>query len=266
MKRKKSSHLFIWLVAAYLLLPLALTCVYSLFTEWIDVLPTGFTLRYYAEVLSDRLFWAALARTVVISFVPVIITAFVLLCAMYVAVLYVPSLDKYLQIICTIPYAIQGIILPVSVLSLYSGAPFPLSNRVVMLVLTYCVIILPYMYRGIKNSLAGVDVLRIVEAAEMLGADKFYSFFRIIVPSILSGVVIASMLSVALVFGDFVIVNTIGGNYYSTAQMYLLKKMFISGQLTSAVIIVLFIVTLLISAIIFTLKSKAESSAMEVKK
>ena len=61
----------------------------------------------------------------------------------------------------------------------------------------------------------------------MLGADKFYAFFRIIVPCMLSGVVIASMLSIALIFGDFVIVNTIGGSYYSTAQMYLLKKMFI---------------------------------------
>ncbi|MCD8393072.1 MAG: hypothetical protein LUB57_07630 [Cloacibacillus porcorum] len=90
----------------------------------------------------------------------------------------------------------------------------------------------------------------------MLGADKIFAFFRIIVPCMLSGVVISSMLSVALIFGDFVIVNTIGGSYYSTAQMYLLKKMFISGQVTSAVIIVLFVVTLAISAAVFWLKSK----------
>ena len=172
-----------------------------------------------------------------------------------------PALDKYLQIICTIPYAIQGVILPVSVLSLYAGAPAPFSNRIVMLVLTYCVVILPYMYQGIKNSLVSVDAARLVEAAEMLGADKFYAFFRIIVPCMLSGVVIASMLSIALIFGDFVIVNTIGGSYYSTAQMYLLKKMFISGQLTSAVIMVLFVVTLLISAAVFFFKSKTEDAA-----
>ena len=105
------------------------------------------------------------------------------------------------------------------------------------------------------------NAARLVEAAEMLGADKFYAFFRIIVPCMLSGVVIASMLSIALIFGDFVIVNTIGGSYYSTAQMYLLKKMFISGQLTSAVIMVLFVVTLLISAAVFFFKSKTENAA-----
>lgn len=265
MKTKTGGKLVIWLIIAYLLLPLILTLVYSLFTQWIEVLPEGFTLRYYSEIFGDKIFWASLARTVVISFIPVVITAAVLLLAMYAVVLYMPALDKYLQIICTIPYAIQGIILPVSVLSLYAGAPWPLSNRIVMLVLTYCVVILPYMYQGIKNSLVSVDALRLVEAAEMLGADKFYAFFRIIVPSMLSGVVIASMLSIALIFGDFVIVNAIGGSYYSTAQMYLLKKMFISGQLTSAIIMVLFVVTLLISAAVFCFKSKAEASAGEVK-
>ena len=244
MKSKSGGKFVIALIIAYLLLPLALTLIYSLFTEWMDILPSGFTLRYYAEIFADPIFWASLARTVVISFIPVFITAVVLLLAMYAVVLYMPALDKYLQIICTIPYAIQGVILPVSVLSLYAGAPAPFSNRIVMLVLTYCVVILPYMYQGIKNSLVSVDAARLVEAAEMLGADN----------CMLSGVVIASMLSIALIFGDFVIVNTIGGSYYSTAQMYLLKKMFISGQLTSAVIMVLFVVTLLISAAVFFFK------------
>ena len=145
MKSKSGGKFVIALIIAYLLLPLALTLIYSLFTEWMDILPSGFTLRYYAEIFADPIFWASLARTVVISFIPVFITAVVLLLAMYAVVLYMPALDKYLQIICTIPYAIQGVILPVSVLSLYAGAPAPFSNRIVMLVLTYCVVILPYM-------------------------------------------------------------------------------------------------------------------------
>ena len=180
MKSKSGGKFVIALIIAYLLLPLALTLIYSLFTEWMDILPSGFTLRYYAEIFADPIFWASLARTVVISFIPVFITAVVLLLAMYAVVLYMPALDKYLQIICTIPYAIQGVILPVSVLSLYAGAPAPFSNRIVMLVLTYCVVILPYMYQGIKNSLVSVDAARLVEAAEMLGADKFYAFLRVL--------------------------------------------------------------------------------------
>ncbi len=257
MKKNKSDYVVLILISVYLLLPLCATLVYSISTEWMDVMPKGLTGRYYAELMTDSLFWQAITRSIIISFVPVVLTAALLLLAMYVIVVYAPSLDKYLQIICTVPYAVQGVILPVSVLSLYAGAPAPLSNRIVMLTLTYCIIILPYMYSGIKNSLVTVDAAKLMEAAQMLGADKFYAFFHIIVPCMLSGVVISSMLSVSIIFGDFVIVNTIGGSYFYTAQMYLFKKMFISGQLTSAVIIVLFTVTLIISALAFFLKSKS---------
>ena len=96
MKSKSGGKFVIALIIAYLLLPLALTLIYSLFTEWMDILPSGFTLRYYAEIFADPIFWASLARTVVISFIPVFITAVVLLLAMYAVVLYMPALDKYL--------------------------------------------------------------------------------------------------------------------------------------------------------------------------
>lgn len=258
MKSNESKYtpIIIWFFIVYLLLPLFCTFVYSFFTEWMDVLPHGFTLKFYSEIFHDPVFWRALIRTIIISIIPVLLTAAMVLLAMYAIVVYVPALDKYMQILCTIPYAIQGVILPVSVISLYAGAPKPFSNRVVMLALTYCIVILPYMYRGIKNSLAGVNARVQLEAAQMLGADKFYAFFRIVVPCMLSGVVISSMLSLALIFGDFVIVNTIGGSYYQTAQMYLFKKMFVSGQATSAIVVVLFAVTFVISGTVFIMRSR----------
>lgn len=244
------------LISIYLMVPLVMTFIYSFFTEWMDILPTGFTFKYYGQLFTDGLFWQALLRSIIISFVPVSIVTFALLLVMYVVVVYMPSLDKYIQILCTIPYAIQGIILPISVLSLYNGAPEPFSNRILMLVLTYCIVILPYVYQGIKNSLTTIETKRILEAAQLLGATRLYAFFRIVVPSLVQGLIITAMLSVAIVFGDFVIVNTIGGNYYFTAQMYLFKKMYTSGQFTGAIIVVLFLITLIISAFAFSNNSK----------
>ena len=99
MKSKSGGKFVIALIIAYLLLPLALTLTYSLFTEWMDILPSGFTLRYYAEIFADPIFWASLARTVVISFIPVFITAVVLLlCYIYFQIplatlLLIPAFD-----------------------------------------------------------------------------------------------------------------------------------------------------------------------------
>ena len=44
---KKGAKLAIVVIIAYLLIPLAMTLIYSLFEEWIDVLPKRFTLTAY---------------------------------------------------------------------------------------------------------------------------------------------------------------------------------------------------------------------------
>ena len=80
--KKKKSHVgaAIVVIIVYLMLPLVMTLIYSLFREWLDILPQGFTLGAYGELFTDPLFWAALGRTVVISILPVILcTVFVLL-------------------------------------------------------------------------------------------------------------------------------------------------------------------------------------------
>jgi ABC-type spermidine/putrescine transport system, permease component II len=185
------------------------------------------------------------------------------LLAMYVIVVHIPRADKYMQIICTIPYAVQGIVLAISVLALYADAPGFLSDRVLMLTLTYCVVVLPYIYQGIKNSLTAVNATRLIEAAEMLGSSKMFSFFRVVVPNILSGITISAMLSMSIIFGDFVVVNIIGGNYFETSQMYLYRAMFTSGQMTSAIIVILFLVTLAISGFVFYYRNKSDISQEE---
>lgn len=253
-KSRKTSLFILLLLCVYLLLPLAATLLYSLFSEWSSVVPTGFTLNAYRELFADAGFWASVGRTVVISILPVAVCTLFVLLAMYVVVVYLPGLDRYMQLLCTIPYAMQGVILAISVLSLYADAPGPLSNRVLMLTSTYCIVVLPYVYQGIKNALFGVNAARLIEAAQMLGASRLYAYFRVVVPNIFSGVTVSAMLAMAIVFGDFVVINTMGGGYFHTAQMYLYEIMKKSGQRAGAVIVVLFVVTLLISAAVFFLR------------
>ena len=255
MKKNYSNLLIITAVSFYLVLPIVFTFLYSIFTEWNEVLPKGFTFRYYIQVLTSSQFLLALGRTILISILPIALCTLIIIFAMYVVIVYAPKYDKYLQILCTIPYALQGVIIAISVLSLYANAPLPFSNRLLMLTGTYCILILPYMYQGIRNSLHSVNARELIEAAQILGASKFYSFFVIIVPNILSGITISALLSAAIIFGDFIIVNIIGGNYYVTSQIYLYKSMFQSGQLTSAISIILFTVTLLLAVGVYSMKN-----------
>lgn len=250
MKRNRFSKGILILISLYLMIPLLLTFLYSIFTEWNKVTPSGITFKYYKETLSDQNFIASIVRTMAVSVIPFIVCSVVVLLALYVIVVYHPEWDKYMQMLCNIPYAIQGIILAISVLSLYINAPYPFSNRIVMVILTYCIVILPYIYRGLKNSLDTINARRLIEAGQMLGANRFYAFFAVVVPNIVSGITIVAMLSISMVFGDFAIVNIIGGSYYQTAQMYLYKKLAQSGQASSVIIVVMFGLTLILSGMI----------------
>ena len=90
--------LILFIIAAFLIVPLALTFLYSVFTAWMDILPTGFTLQFYTQIFTDGAFINSLLRSLVISFVPVCICSFAILLVLYVMTLYMPKLEKYVEL------------------------------------------------------------------------------------------------------------------------------------------------------------------------
>lgn len=263
--KQRLNHMVMIAVSAYLALPLGLTFLYSVFQEWTGILPTGPTLRYYVDLFRDPGFYLPVMRTLLVSTGPVALCSAIVILAMYVVVVHHPKWQKYIQILCTVPYSLQGVILAISVLALYSGLPLPFSDRIAMLVSTYCVLILPYTYRGIQNSLNAINARQLIEAAQLLGCKPLTAYLRVVVPNLLSGITVSAMLSVSLLFGDFVVVNIIGGSYCQTAQMYLYKMMFRSGQQTSAMIVVLFALTLLLSMAVLLLQQRKKKDAQQSK-
>ena len=255
MKKSKGSLLLICIFSLYLLFPLLITVIYSLVTDWTtSVVPSGFTFHHYVAILSDGEFWLCILRTLLVCIIPIAVTILILLFAMYVVVVYCPKLEKYVQIICMIPYAIQGVILSVSIISLYTGTGTFLSNRLLMLIGAYCILILPYMYQGIRNNLYGINTPMLLEAAQMLGAGRFYAFFKVIVPNILSGITVSALLAVSIIFGDFVLANNIAGNSFQNVQVYLYQIMKTSSGKASAVVVIIFLVVASITGIVISMQ------------
>ncbi len=254
--RNKGAAAILVLILIYLLIPLAVSIIYSLFSNWTGIVPRGFTLEAYKNLFSDREFLASLGRTILIAIVPIVVTILLILLALFVTTVYFPKLEKYVQIICMIPYTIQGVILSVSILSMYVGNPTFLSNRIIMLIGAYCIIILPYIYQGIRNGMRAVNMPVLLEAAEMLGASRLYAFFRVIVPNILSAIVVSSLLAVGIIFGDYVLVRNLASSAWPNVQIYLYQAMKSDSMKSSAVFVVIMAVTFAISAVVLYLRSR----------
>ena len=58
--KKAGGTLLLWIIGIYLLFPLFLIFLYSLFTEWITIIPKGLSLNAYVELFQDSYFWASL--------------------------------------------------------------------------------------------------------------------------------------------------------------------------------------------------------------
>ena len=244
------------LIIIWLLIPLLATAVYSLFKDWTGIIPHGFTLENYINIFSNGRFLTAIYQTILLCIVPIIITIIVVLLALFVVTVFFPKLEKYLQIICMIPYTIQGVILSVSILSLYGKSGTILGNRMVMLIGAYCIIILPHIYQGIRNSMHAVNMPMLIEASEMLGASKLYAFFKVVVPNILSGITVSSLLAVGILFGDYVIIRNLSGSGTTNVQVFLYQAMKRSSAESSAVFVVIMLMTFIISAVVLYMQSR----------
>lgn len=267
MKKKNIGSIAVMLlVMIYLLIPLVVSIIYSMFDKWTGILPEGFNLENYAILFSDPNFLATVGRTILMCIIPICLTIIIVLLALFVTTIYFPNLEKYVQIICMIPYTIQGVILSVSILSLYVGSKSFLSNRLVMLFGAYCIIILPHIYQGIRNGMRAVNMSMLIEAAEMLGASKIYAFFKVVVPNILSAIIVSSLLAVGIIFGDYVLVRNLAGTSFTNLQIFLYQTMKSDSTKSSAVFVVIMLVTFIITAVVLFLQSREGKSRVQKNK
>lgn len=255
-RKKKLPYVILTLTLIFLLVPFVATFVYTFVTGWTKLVPSGWTLKYWIQAFTQPEIWPAIGRGILISIPPILICNAVVILALYTSVVHYPWLEKFIQAICMIPNSLKGIVIAIPILSLYAGTNTIFSNRMVMLVCIYCISILPFVYQGIRNNLHGINVTQLLEAAEILGAGKLYAFIRIIMPSMLSGILVSSLLSLSTVFGDFTVIKIIVGNRYETIQMLLYNSRLIVLQYQCVIVIIMFAATWLISQIVFKLQNK----------
>lgn len=158
--------------------------------------------------------------------------------------------------IVVLPYAVPGVVAAVGLIRTYSSGPFDIAGTAYLLVGAYFVVILPYMYQGIRNSLLTVNAVELLHAAELLGARRRTAFLNVILPNIWPGVIVSTLLSFSVLFGEFVLTNMLVGGHIQTIQVYLYQRVGESGHLASAIAISYFLFILILSMVLMKLGKK----------
>jgi putative spermidine/putrescine transport system permease protein len=117
--------------------------------------------------------------------------------------LRVPQANRLVEFLCLLPLTVPPLVIVVGINGVYSWVYYFLGGSPLTLTFVYVVLVLPFAYRALDAALAAIDVTTLAEAARSLGAGWITVIARVVAPNVVSGVVSAAFISVALVLGEF---------------------------------------------------------------
>jgi putative spermidine/putrescine transport system permease protein len=168
--------------------------------------------------------WRGLQGSLVLSVTTVAIVLFVLAPTMILVTLRFPKLRRALEFLCLLPLSIPAIVLVVGLSPIYLTIGRTVGTGVWTLAFAYGVTVLPYAYRAIQANLDAIDVRTLSEAARSLGAGWGSVLLRVLAPNLRVGLLSASLISIAVVLGEFTIASLLNRQNLQTALFVVNKQ------------------------------------------
>ncbi|MBY8025997.1 ABC transporter permease [Vibrio fluvialis] len=229
-------------IVGIMLVPIIATLVYSLSSRWgATILPDGFTVDWYLKLLSDARFIEAFGRSLLVCVAALALSTLLILPAIFVVFYYFPKLDRVMNLLILLPFAVPPVVSSVGLLQLYADSAVPIVGTPWILIGTYFTIALPFMYRALANSFSAINLRDLMDAAHLLGASTTQAFLQIVLPNVRKGLMASLFLSFSFLLGEFVFANILVGTRYETLQIYLYNMRQTTGHFTSALVMTYFL-------------------------
>ncbi|MFQ6341637.1 ABC transporter permease [Campylobacter sp. VTCC 70190] len=237
-KLKLYHYFVLFAVFLFLTLPLFFTFLYSISSSWgVSVLPDGLTLKWYKELFSDERFLLAFWRSLFVCFFSILLSILLIFPLVFVINYYFVKLKAFVNILIIIPFAFPPIVSCVGLLQLYSEYLF---GTAWILIFTYFTIALPFIYRALDNAISHINLEELIASNAVLGGSLMRAIFRLILPNLKNGILVAVFLSFSFLIGEFLYANLLAGSAYETLQVYLYNIKSQSGHYSSALVMVYF--------------------------
>lgn len=203
-------HLFGLTVVAYLLVPLALAFLVSLYPGRSIGLPTfatGITLQWYVEFFQDERWMAGLRNSLLVG---VISTAIALLCGLTLALAvtrYRLRGDVALATLLMLPIFVPAVIIGMQSLSF--AYQVGLWGTHLSIAIAHALWATPLVYMVLVSGLRRVSI-ELEEAAASLGANPWAAFRFVVWPLIVPSVLAAAVIGYIISLNEFIMALFLG--------------------------------------------------------
>ena len=231
--------------------------------RWVILLLTGvyFLIPLYAALrfagiasFGDVVHHTGFSDALILSLKLAVITTVLTLALMVPTTIYVhlrlPRLRRLLESITILPVVIPPVVLIVGVLEV---APGYLKSTPYLLGLVYVILAMPFAYRSLDAGLRALELRTLVDAASSLGAGWLITLWRVILPNLRTALLSATVLTVALVLGEFTMASL---DLYQTFPVWIVAFDQTSGPVSTAASLLALFVTWLFLLLIVTVGSR----------
>jgi putative spermidine/putrescine transport system permease protein len=235
----------------YMLFPLVGVFLFSIATTWFDtVLPAGYTTKHIQDTIGDPLFIPTMGRSLIASIATIAVSVILMTPTLYLIHVAAPRLRPVVEFLSLLPFALPTIVLALSLIRTYSSKPLVLSGTPTLLILAYVVTGLPFMYRALDNSLKAIDTNVLSEASSTLGASRWMTFRRVILPNIGPGIMAGALLVFSVSFGEFTLSSFLVGDAWKTSGVWTVSIWDDQPHKTTVMVVIGFAISWITSLII----------------
>lgn len=194
---------------AFLYLPVLVLPVFSFnASEFIAFPLSGFTTRWYQNLLADTAMQHALGNSLEVGSVTALLSTILGLTAARAVTRYRMRGTAAVLGFISLPLFIPDIVLGLSLLLLLGAAGLPLSLAAV--VLGHLLICVPFALTVLIARFEGFD-RNLEEASADLGEDSWMTFWRVTFPLMLPGIVASLLLTFITSFDEFLVAYFLSG-------------------------------------------------------
>lgn len=213
------------LVGAFFVIPLVSMAEYTLrdpvtgghsLANWLSLFDPALA-RVYAPI------WVGLGNSLILAVVTVAIVLLLLAPTMILINLRFPRLRRAFEFVVLLPISIPAIVLVVGLAPIYLQIGRALGTGAWTLAFAYGITVLPFAFRSIQASIDAIDMKTLAEAARSLGSSWGAVLLRVIAPNLRQGLLAASLISVAVVLGEFTIASLLNRQVLQTAMLVVSK-------------------------------------------
>ena len=231
---------------AYLAAPIVLLFVGSFGNLWLNtLLPTGFTLKWYAEVAGDPSFRRAFVSSLTVAGLVValcLVAGLPLAYAVFRA--QRPWVRALSRVVYQLPVALPALVLAFGFIRVFSSDALPWLGSIWLLVAGHLMLGLPYFLQTVVADMQRLDLRMLETAAESLGANARQRFFQIVVPSLRHSILAGLIVVAALSIGEFQFSNLVAGFLNRTYPVVLLQAFYGATGFACAATVVLLVLAL----------------------